>query len=70
MPPLAPRPGAHPHPKLCPADDKRHGGHGVSVDDRLSALRNFRKARGLCIRCGEKWAPGHKCTMGLQLHAL
>jgi hypothetical protein len=60
MPPPAPR----------PTDDKKQGGRGASVDDRLSALRNFRKARGLCIRCGDKWAPGHKCPTELQLHAL
>lgn len=33
-------------------------------------MRNFRKARGLCVRCSEKWAPGHKCATELQLHAL
>lgn len=51
-------------------DDKKQGGRGVTVDDKLSALRSFRKARGLCIRCGEKWATGHKCAAELQLHAL
>jgi hypothetical protein len=59
-----------PPPAPCPTDDKKQGRRGASVDDRLSALRNFRKARGLCIRCGDKWAPGHKCPTELQLHAL
>lgn len=34
---------------------------GPSVDDKLSTLRAYRKAQGLCMRCGEKWAPGHRC---------
>lgn len=41
---------------------------GASTDDKLSALRTYRKARGLCIRCADKWQPGHKCN--LQLHVL
>lgn len=70
LPPPLPRPGNNAHQDHHPADDKRTGGRGVSIDDRLSALRNFCKARGLCIRCGEKWAPSHKCATEMQLHAL
>jgi hypothetical protein len=41
-----------------------------SVKDKLSTLKSFRRARGLCIRCGEKWAPGHRCSPQPQFHAL
>jgi hypothetical protein len=51
-------------------DDKRSGAPGSSVDNKLSTLRAYRKARGLCIHCAEKWAPGHKCSPNLQLHVL
>jgi hypothetical protein len=35
-----------------PSEDSRiHG-----VNDKLAMLRNYRRARGLCFRCGEKWA--------------
>lgn len=63
MPPPLPRPHVA-------GDDKKtqHIVPGASTDDKLLALRNYRKARGLCIRCGEKWQPGHKCN--LQLHVL
>lgn len=70
LPPPVPQQGAYPQHEQRPAEDEKHGGRGVSVDDRLSALRNFRKARRLCVCCGEKWAPGHKCATELQLHAL
>lgn len=28
-------------------------------EDRVVALRNYRRARGLCFKCGERWAHGH-----------
>ena len=28
-------------------------------DDRVAALRNYRRARGLCFKCGERWGQGH-----------
>ena len=34
------------------ADDRRP--HGV--EDKLNTLRSYRRARGLCVRCGEKWS--------------
>jgi hypothetical protein len=37
---------------------------------KVSALKSYRKARGLCFTCGEKWAPGHKCSNTVQLHVV
>ena len=59
-----------PMPQGRMADDKPSGSKFSSPEDKLSSLKNFRRARGLCIRCGEKWAPGHKCSSQPQLHAL
>jgi hypothetical protein len=39
-------------------------------DDKLSALRNYRRARGLCDFCAEKWFKGHKCAPTILLHAM
>lgn len=50
----------------APADDRRPRG----VEDKLATLRSYRCARGLCVRCGEKWSRDHKCPEALQLHAL
>jgi hypothetical protein len=41
-----------------------------STDDKLAALRHFRRARGLCDKCAEKWSYGHKCTAAAHVHAL
>jgi hypothetical protein len=30
-------------------------------DDKLSLLREQRQAKGLCMKCGDKWGKGHRC---------
>lgn len=42
----------------------------MSNEDKLASLRRFRRARGLCDRCAEKWTHGHKCATTAQLHAM
>lgn len=37
-------------------------------DDRVGALRAYRRARGLCFKCGERYSPGHQCATTIQLH--
>lgn len=39
-------------------------------DDRVTALRRFRRAKGLCEKCAEKWSYGHKCGAAAQLNAM
>jgi hypothetical protein len=38
-----------------------------NVQAKLAALKALRKARGECFTCGEKWAPGHKCSATVKL---
>lgn len=64
-----PLPPAPRHPLQEPAD-KRSLLKPANVDEKLATLRNYRKARGLCVRCGEKWVPGHRCAPVPQVHAL
>jgi hypothetical protein len=39
-------------------------------DDKLSTLRAYRRARGLCEVCAEKWVRGHKCAATVSLQAM
>jgi len=39
-------------------------------DDKLAALRAYRCAKGLCVKCAEKWSRGHQCPESIQLHVL
>lgn len=41
-----------------------------SSDEKLHALRKYRRARGLCEKCAAKWKYGHKCEPEAQLHAM
>lgn len=37
-------------------------------DDKLDALKLYRRKNGLCFKCGEKWGPGHKCPNHVSIH--
>lgn len=52
-----------PPPKLEKVDDKRlaEQSRSRSVHDRLSALRAYRHAKGLYVKCAQKWSRDHKC---------
>jgi hypothetical protein len=40
------------------------------VVDPVASLKSYRRARGLCDRCAEKWSHGHRCATTVQLHAI
>jgi hypothetical protein len=33
-----------------------------NTDDKFRALKQYRRAKGLCDRCAEKWSPRHRCA--------
>lgn len=39
-------------------------------DDKLAALRAARRAKGLCMKCGEQYSPQHRCPKNIPLHVL
>uniref|UniRef100_A0ACD5V7W1 Uncharacterized protein n=1 Tax=Avena sativa TaxID=4498 RepID=A0ACD5V7W1_AVESA len=39
-------------------------------DERLTALRNLRRAKGLCFKCGERWGHQHTCPTIVQMHTV
>jgi hypothetical protein len=52
-------------------DKPVHEGHRLgSSTDRVASLKSYRRARGLCDRCAEKWFRGHKCPNTVQLQAI
>jgi hypothetical protein len=52
-------------------DDSRHAEPAKSSgDDKLATLKAYRKAKGLCYVCGEKWGKEHKCNTTVQLHVV
>lgn len=45
-------------------------GKANSTTDKISALKSYRRAQGLCYLCAEKWSPTHKCSGIVQLQAV
>ena len=63
-PPAADRP--HPPTDAKPAAPEP----GKPIADKFAALKAYRRARGLCDRCAERWRPGHQCATTVQLHVV
>jgi hypothetical protein len=40
----------------------------ATPDDRLANMYAYRKAKGLCYKCGLAYSKGHKCADTVQLH--
>lgn len=43
---------------------------GKSPEEKMAALRAYRRAKGLCVRCAGKWSREHKCAPTVQLHVV
>ena len=44
---------------------------GARADtSKVKALRDYRRARGLCFKCGERWEHDHVCPTSVQLHVV
>lgn len=39
-------------------------------DDRLASLKAYRRSKGLCFVCGERWGRDHKCATSVQLNVI
>lgn len=38
----------------------------VLPEDKLTVLKNYRRAKGFCFVCGERWVRDHKCQSTVQ----
>ncbi|VAI24746.1 unnamed protein product [Triticum turgidum subsp. durum] len=54
------------------AEDRRDTDAARASADasKISALRAFRRARGLCYKCGERWGKDHTCPPTVQMHVV
>lgn len=57
-----------PRPRYTKEKRSSEGGRAAPMEDKWSSLRSFRKAKGLCFVCGEKWSRDHVCKSSVQLH--
>nr|XP_034569779.1 uncharacterized protein LOC117834275 [Setaria viridis] len=70
--PLPPPPSKQPKALVGHSEDRRYGdaARARSAEDHWQALRAYRRAKGLCQYCAEKWSKDHKCADTVQLHAM
>lgn len=53
--------------RAAPADPPRQ----VAPEaNSLNTLHEYRRARGLCFKCGERWGRDHTCPATIQMHVL
>ena len=67
-----PPPPARPTPLPAPtaAVDRRGIDAARADSSKVKALREYRRARGLCFKCGERWGHDHTCPTTVQLHVV
>lgn len=70
--PLPPPPGKWAFRASSRSDDRRvtEGVRAIPVDDKLGAVYAYRRAKGLCYTCGERWSWEHKYAAMVQLHVV
>ncbi|WVZ74595.1 hypothetical protein U9M48_022759 [Paspalum notatum var. saurae] len=42
----------------------------VGSNEKIQAMMAYRKAKGLCYKCGLRWGPTHKCAPTVDLHVV
>jgi hypothetical protein len=74
--PSAPVPMPLPPPPLkldkvpvTQAEDRRglDSARVKSTDDKWATIKAYHRARGLCIKCAEKWSKDHRCAESIQI---
>jgi hypothetical protein len=53
-----------------PPDNSKSSDSSRISDDKLAALKSYRRAKGLCFTCGERYSRDHKCQSTVQLHVV
>ena len=52
------------------SEDRRgtDAARATSETSKIAALHQFRRAKGLCFKCGERWGKDHVCPPTFQMH--
>jgi hypothetical protein len=54
-----------------PIEEKRMTESGrMGAEDKWASLKAYRRSKGLCFVCGEKWGRDHQCKAAIQLHVV
>jgi hypothetical protein len=53
-----------------PSTEPAVGNSPAQPDEKLASLMAYRKAKGLCFKCGGKWGPQHNCPPNVPLQMI
>lgn len=59
-----------PREKFVPKADDMKKSDSSKWEDRLESLKSFRRLKGLCFTCGDRWSKTHKCRDQIPLHII
>lgn len=51
-------------------EEKKGAESAKTKEDRLATLKSYRRSKGLCFTCGERWGKDHKCSPSVQLYVV
>lgn len=57
-------------PTRTTSEDKVGAKSVRTREDKLLALKSYRRSKGLCFKSGERWGKDHKCAASIQLHVV
>lgn len=57
-------------PTRTTSEDKVGAKSVRTREDKLLALKSYRRSKGLCFKCGERWGKDHKCAASIHLHVV
>jgi hypothetical protein len=63
-------PGKSPEQGKSDVKKSPYSSKGKAQGEKSSALMAYRKAKGLCYKCGERWGPQHSCPESVPLHVV
>lgn len=46
------------------------GPRPLTIEKKFQKLKSYRRTKGLCFKCGEKWNPTHKCSTTVPLNVV
>lgn len=56
--------------KMGDTDKQKPTALSSETEDKLQALKQYRRRNGLSFKCGNKWGHNHKCLEQIPLHVL
>ncbi|KAK3124611.1 hypothetical protein QOZ80_7BG0589270 [Eleusine coracana subsp. coracana] len=51
-------------------EGKKEDHHMSKMEDKVASLKAYRRSKGLCFKCGDKWSHNHICPTQVPIHVI